>query len=156
MIETKTIEFWVAGIPATAGSKTPFIYRSKSDGKQRVAMVPANKRQKSWMESVRSEAAKAYSGPVISSAIMLNIDFHFIRPKSHFGTGGNTEKVKKSAPLYHIQKPDRGKLDRCIEDSMTGVIFRDDCQVVYCESRKCWSTISGANIRINYEKEVSP
>ena len=60
----------------------------------------------------------------------LSCIFRFQRPKSHFGTGRNAGKLKKSAPRCHVVKPDLSKLVRAVEDALTGIIWRDDSQVI--------------------------
>ena len=40
------------------------------------------------------------------------MNFRFVRPKSHYGTGRNAKKLKPSAPPHHTQKPDATKLLR--------------------------------------------
>lgn len=139
----QTIEFRVDGIPATAGSKTPFIYKSKKDGKQRVAMCPANKKQKPWMAQVRAVAVEHYSGPPMIGPIKIHLNFFLPRPKTHYGSGKNTNVVKASSPEYPTGKPDRLKLARAVEDALTGIIWRDDSQVVdgntvklYCDNAR--------------------
>ena len=143
------IKFFIPGVPATAGSKTPFIYRSKKDGKQRVAMAPANKRQKPWMSDVKYYAEKAMAGsPPTTRAVVLWITFYFPRPKSHFGSGKNSAILKPSAPKELITKPDLTKAIRCLEDSLTGVVWKDDSQVVEQHTRKEYGDRPGALIEI--------
>lgn len=62
-----------------------------------------------------------------------------LRPKSHFGTGRNAEKLKKQAPEYHIQKPDIDNLVKSTMDAITNInLWRDDCQVDSLITRKVW------------------
>ena len=135
----KLIEFFVAGVPATSGSKTGF-YNPKI---KRVIMVPANKKQKPWMAYVRAVAVEYYSGPPITGPIKLHLNFFLPRPKSHYGSGKNHEQVKASAPEYPQGRPDRLKLARAVEDALTSIIWRDDSQVVdgntiklYCDNAR--------------------
>jgi len=62
----------------------------------------------------------------------MNADFIFVfeRPKCHWGTGRNAEKLKPSSPEYHIIKPDIDNIMKIILDSLNGIIFKDDSQVV--------------------------
>lgn len=133
------IQFTVTGTPATAGSKKPFVYRSKKDGKYRASMAPDNKRQKPWMSLVSMTAAEIFIGPVLTCPLVLAIDFYFVRPKSHFRADGRS--LKKGAPPYHAQKPDLCKLIRAVEDALTGIVWRDDAQLCsYGRMSKRWST----------------
>ena len=142
------IQFFVPGIPATAGSKTPFIYKDKKSGKNRVAMSPANKRQKPWMSDVKMFAAEAYKGDPLTWPIGLYIDFYLPRPKSHYGTGKNSDKLKDSAPNRPITMPDLTKLTRALEDALKGIIWRDDSQVVSQYIEKHYSNKPGAQVTI--------
>ena len=55
------------------------------------------------------------------------------RPKSHFGTGKNADKVKQSAPVFPATMPDIDKLMRAILDGLTDAqVWLDDGQVVWC------------------------
>lgn len=123
------ISFIVYGDPATAGSKAPFIYKGK-DGKVRAGMAPASKKTKPWMQQVSQTAISEYDGPVLTGAVWYNLKFYFHRPKSHYGTGRNASKIKSSSPEHHTKKPDLVKLVRAVEDALTGIIWKDDSQVV--------------------------
>ena len=144
------IQFWVPGRPATSGSKTPFIYRDKKSGKNRVAMAPANKRQKPWMAVVQAFAMDAYKGTPTTGQVGLYIDFYLPRPQSHFGTGKNSDKLKPSAPDRPIAKRsmDLTKMTRAVEDALTGIIYRDDSQVVTQNISKHYSLRPGAMVTI--------
>jgi len=128
------ISFWVSGVPATAGSKTGF-YNPKI---KRVIMVPANKKQKPWMAQVRAVAVEHYSGAPMTGPIKLHLNFFLPRPKSHYGSGKNHEQVKASAPDYPQGRPDLFKLVRAVEDSLTGIVYKDDSLIVSVEAVKLY------------------
>jgi len=144
------IQFWVPGVPATAGSKTAFPYKDKKTGKIRVAIAPANKRQKPWMSDVKAFAIDAYKGDPVTGQIGLYIDFYLLRPQSHFGTGKNADKLKPSALDRPIAKRsmDLTKMTRAVEDALTGIIYCDDSQVVTQNINKHYSLKPGAMVMI--------
>lgn len=145
------INFFVPGIPATAGSKRPFIYKSKKDGKQRVAMTPDNKRQKPWMSDVKYYAQKEYPYNPVVCPVMLHLIFTMPRPKSHYGTGRNSETLKASAPSWPTVKPDLTKMLRAVEDALKGVVWKDDSQVVSQVTLKRYGDRPGVDVMIkNY------
>jgi Holliday junction resolvase RusA-like endonuclease len=65
----------------------------------------------------------------IRGAIEINMAFYFLRPKSHFGTGKNTERIKESAPAYKTTTPDLDNLIKFVLDAMNGIVFYDDSQI---------------------------
>jgi Holliday junction resolvase RusA-like endonuclease len=138
------IQFFVPGIPGTSGSKRSMpIYKGKECNKKwtgKTVVIPANtKKQRLWMSDIKAEASKVYDSPLVTGAIELNVRFFMPRPKSHYGTGKNTNKLKPSAPKFHLQKPDKTKMLRAVEDALTGVIWNDDCQVISGVCSKEWT-----------------
>lgn len=141
------IEFFVPGRAATAGSKTSFVlYSCKRcnkkytklpergvctvcDGSLSTRMIyrPASKYTKGWMEIVKFYALQAANRMILlEEPILLNLIFYRERPQGHFGTGRNAGMLKDSAPDFPEPKPDLGKLERAVEDALTGIIYRDD------------------------------
>jgi len=58
----------------------------------------------------------------------------------------NPDMVKMSAPPYPDKKPDCTKLLRALEDSLTGIIWKDDCQIVEQHVSKVYSPNPGAKV----------
>ena len=131
----QTITFQVYGTPRPGGSKNAF-YNKKL---QRAMVVDASgQKGKDWRTYVQAAAMEAYRGPLLQGAVVLEVEFRFQRPKSHYGTGRNSDILKPSAPKYHTQKPDRTKVLRSLEDALTGVLWKDDSQVVSGLPSKSW------------------
>lgn len=65
----------------------------------------------------------------IKTAVSVKLEFYFVRPKSHFGTGKNSGKLKMSAPAFHIKTPDLDNLVKFVLDSLNGVFYEDDRQI---------------------------
>lgn len=141
----------VPGTPAPQGSK-------RHVGRGR--MIESSPDVKPWRDKIRAEAQHAHDGPAIAGAVDVKIRFWMPRPKSHYGTGRNADRIK---PQYvdaeHISKPDGDKLARAVLDAITeerraghitrrGVI-RDDSQVVRLEAVKTYGAeFTGAEITI--------
>lgn len=68
--------------------------------------------------------------PPISGAMQIDFLFVFDRPKSHYGTGRNMNKLKHSSPCFHVVKPDFDNVVKILLDSLNGVIFKDDSYAV--------------------------
>ncbi len=137
---SNALDFFVAGIPAPGGSKKGFAFRRK-DGKLGVNMMPSNRLTAPWMAivtNVAAEAVKRVQSWEMDGAFSLVVKYHLPRPKTHYRTGKNAKLLKGSAPARHLQRPDRGKLDRALEDALTGVAYLDDRFVYRIDSEKVW------------------
>jgi len=84
-----------------------------------------------------------FAGPVA-----VTYRFFFSRPKSHFGTGKNAETVKKTAPADHAQRPDLVNLLKCLEDALTGIVWRDDSQVAEIDAAKFWAQRDAVEVTV--------
>ncbi len=142
------IRFTVYGKPATAGSKAGFPIQRKN-GTLGVAMAPDNKRAKPWMAMIQQHAQEAFGArPLLTGAVLLDLEFMFVRPKSHYRSGKNSHVLRDGAPRHHIQKPDKTKLERCVEDALKRVVWVDDCQVVGGYVSKRWAEREGVVVTI--------
>lgn len=118
------MKFTVLGTPKPQGSK--HMVRTKSG---RTLMLESCKDLRPWRDSVSSAAMDARTGPLEAGPVQLCAEFYFVRPKSHYKGGRPERGLSKSAPSIHAHKPDLSKLVRAVEDSLSGVILRDDCQI---------------------------
>jgi Holliday junction resolvase RusA-like endonuclease len=127
------LTFCVLGLPRPAGSKRAFTIRKNGLPTGRIAVVDDCKESRDWKNTVAREAAATMQdesrqmliGPVCMSAI-----FYVPRPKGHYRTGKRASELRPSAPEHPTTKPDLLKLTRAVEDALTGVVWRDDSQVV--------------------------
>lgn len=65
----------------------------------------------------------------IENPINIMINFYFPRPKSHFGTGRNSGKLKDNAPIFHTKKPDIDNLIKFVLDSLNKRFWKDDSYI---------------------------
>ena len=91
-----------------------------------------------WRETVAIVVGSAVSKP-IEGPVELSLAFFFPRPKSHYGTGKNSELVKASAPVHHAQKPDIDNVIKSTLDAMNGILYEDDKQVIQLRAEKRWA-----------------
>lgn len=141
------ISFTVTGTPQPAGSKRGFPVRRRG-GAIGVSIVDANPKSRDWKNYVTSVAQNSYKGPLLMGALKVTMFFNLMRPKGHFGAKG----LRPSAPQSPTVKPDVLKLARGVEDALTGVIWRDDAQIVSEHIYKHYSvgTVASVNVRIEY------
>jgi Holliday junction resolvase RusA-like endonuclease len=75
------------------------------------------------------------------SPTSVEIVFAFKRPKAHYGSGRNANKLKPSAPKFHTKKPDIDNLQKFVFDALNGVFWKDDSYIDEVVARKCWSEV---------------
>ena len=139
--ERADIQIRVWGIPAPQGSKA---VRGYVNG--RAILGEASKAVAPWRVDVRAACQNQYTGPALSCPVSLCATFLFARPKAHFGTGRNAERLKASAPRYltSVRHGDLDKLIRSTCDGLSisagGTLLEDDSLIVqvmadkrYCE-----------------------
>lgn len=145
----------VHGIPAPQGSK-----RHVGGGR----MIEMSKALGPWREAVKKAARDAIDDHrangdwVLSNQpVGLEVYFHFLRPKGHYGTGRNAGKLRASAPLRPAVIPDLSKLIRSTEDALTDAgVWRDDALVVSVSAGKFYDeAFCGARITITeYRRDL--
>lgn len=131
----RSISFFVPGPAQPAGSKRFIGIRG---GRGRV--IDANPKAAGWKERVALSAAeeKRLRGIVEpwDGALLLSIAVYRARPAGHYNVRG---EVKASAPVFPTTKPDLTKIQRAIEDALTGILYVDDARIVSHEHYKWWA-----------------
>ncbi|MGH8982546.1 MAG: RusA family crossover junction endodeoxyribonuclease [Acidimicrobiia bacterium] len=116
------IEIVVYGIAQPAGSKTA---GRTSNG--RLFVRDSAKGSAAWKRAVAQVAGAEMAGRhLLDGPLALEAAFHLPRPKGHYGARG----LRPSAPDFPTVKPDTTKLLRAVEDALTGIVYRDDAQIV--------------------------
>lgn len=144
-----SITFFVAGKPQSQGSKnwTPNGMKEFNEDSLRP-----------WRVAITAEAVaemRRTGFETLTGAVYVTVDFLYIRPKSHFGTGRNAAILKPSAPLFKPTMPDIDKLTRAVLDSLTNAtVFKDDAQVVHLNATKVYDEYQqGARIQVGEVKQ---
>ena len=128
------LSFTVYGTPQQRGSKRAF----SIGGKARLA--DSNAKSKPWMAAVSHAAGEAMDGrELFTGPLRLDVAFLFSRPKAHYRTGKRSSELKDSPPVYRDKAPDLDKLIRSIGDALTGVVYRDDSQIVEVQAAKIYT-----------------
>jgi Holliday junction resolvase RusA-like endonuclease len=84
------------------------------------------------------ERVRAYWKTVSNCPFSVECEYFFPRPAS------KTFKNKPNPILWHTAKPDRDNIDKAVYDCLTGIVWRDDSQIVKGLSVKYVNTPSGA------------
>lgn len=127
------IAFTVYGTPRPQGSMKAFM----REGWKHPRVTTDNKRLKPWRQQI-SETAMTLRAPVLDGPVAMGLRFYFRRPKS----------VPKSR-VFPVVKPDLDKLIRGCMDSLTGILYRDDAQVVrFDEIGKFYDDVERVEIQV--------
>lgn len=139
------ITLTIFGTPQPAGSKRGFAFR-RANGSTGVAISDANPKSRDWKEQVASAARVVYAGDLLEGPLSVAFRFYRPRPKGHFGKRGLN--AHGSATPFPIGRPDVLKLSRGVEDALTGVVWRDDAQIVHETIVKSWGEPARCEVTI--------
>jgi crossover junction endodeoxyribonuclease RusA len=118
------IAFRVVGVPQPKGSMRAF----HVPGMKAPIVTESNRNVRSWSQLVAAAAGHRMSeadAHLMLGALAVRLVFALPRPKAI-----------KAKRVPHTRKPDLDKLTRAILDALTGVVYRDDAQVVLLEIAK--------------------
>ena len=124
------VAFDILGRQYPAGSKRAFVPKG---GARAIVVDASGSNGKAWRTDVRDACRAAYSGPQLTEALRLDLVFIRQRPKCHYGRG---DALRPGAPRHPTVMPDLTKLVRAVEDALTGLLWRDDKQVVQAVTAK--------------------
>ena len=141
--------FFVDGVAKPAGSKRGFFIQKL----KRVVIVDANPNSKDWKTDVKYTAKQAYAGEIVTCPLAVKFTFFIVRPNSHYRTGKNKHLLRDAAPKFPASKPDVLKLARGVEDAITGIVWKDDAQIVSERIFKRYAAAPGVQIEISEETE---
>lgn len=141
---TQIAEITVFGKAAPAGSKRAF--RNPRTGK--IMVADANRLAAPWKQQVAGAARAGYMGNPVIGPVELELTFVLPRPKSHYRTGKNAGVLKDWAVAARpTSKPDALKLARGVEDALTGILWKDDAQIVEEHLSKVYGEVEQTVIR---------
>lgn len=123
------LRFEVLGHPEPAGSKEAVPPRG---GARFAQVIDANPKAKGWKNVVAATARGAMlqsRRSLIEGPVRVEMVFRRSRPGAHVKKDGTLtlEGVRHEFPAT---KPDVLKLARAVEDACTGIVWRDDAQIV--------------------------
>lgn len=125
------ISFEVFGLPKSKGSFRPFVNRKTGQ-----ALMVRGKSSVQWETLVRSEAQRARTSLCpLDGPLTCTLVFSLQAPKT----------VKRQHPTT---RPDLDKLVRGVFDGMTGILYKDDCQIVALHCSKKYG-VPGVTISLD-------
>jgi len=135
------VTFFVPGRPRPQGSMK-FINKGKRS-------IPIqNEKLEHWRSAMTMFAHEAMRGKAVTGGVSLTLVFMFTRPKNQYRTGKYSDLLKDGAPSRMLKAPDIDKLIRAVLDSLTGIVFVDDCEVDRIGAVKQWGPKEGVEITV--------
>ena len=144
LLPARKIVLRIPGKPQPGGSKRAFTPR----GWNRPIITDANPKAADWKRTVQVFAQQAMSGTVLEGPLLVVMRFHLARPQGHWGKRG----LLPSAPPFPHRKPDVLKLGRSTEDALTGIVWRDDAQIVEERLYKVYAESGWTGVEIEVEE----
>jgi Holliday junction resolvase RusA-like endonuclease len=129
------LSVFVRGLPAPQGSMKAF--RHHATGRV-VVMHQATKRLRDWRQAVAFVLQAAWPMAPLEGPVCVNIVFELLRPAS-------VSARRRPRPSV---KPDIDKLARSVLDAMTGIVYRDDAQIVSAQLEKRYGPEPGVHISV--------
>ena len=117
----RSVTFDVVGIAQPKGSTRAFMPK----GARFPVVTSDNPRAKGWQQLVAEQARTVAAGGVFLGPVVLRVAFALPRPVS-----------LPRRVLFHVKKPDLDKLLRATNDALTGILYRDDSQIVEIHATK--------------------
>jgi len=141
------LTFTVPGMPQ--GKARPRV--SLKNGKAR-AYTPQKTR--AYEGRVCFFAARELAGDfeLLTLPVAVEIIAWYQRPKSHYGTGRNAGVLKPQFEnVWPGTVPDLDNVEKAICDSLNGLVWKDDAQVVDMRSRKFYEDELGPRVEVRIE-----
>lgn len=138
----RLVRFRVFGVPKTQGSMRAIIARGTG---RAIALHDQDPALRSWRTVVADAARQAHRG-LMDGPLGVTLVFHLPVPTSRPETL-RTPKQRWQW-LFPWRRPDLDKLERAILDSLTGVLFRDDAQIVAVTKRKSYGAEPGVEVLV--------
>ena len=88
----------------------------------------------------------------ITGPVRVDVRAWYRRPKSHYGTGRNAGVLKPQFEnVWPGTVPDLDNVEKAICDSLNGLVWKDDAQVVDMRSRKFYEDELGPRVEVRIE-----
>jgi Holliday junction resolvase RusA-like endonuclease len=142
----RRISFTVLGDAKPAGSKRAFAIRRGGVPTGQIAVTDDNPKSKGWKQDVATTARLTFTGSLLDGPVRIWMAFYRTRPKCHYGASGLSKQGRES--VAPTTKPDVLKLARAVEDALTGIVWRDDAQIVDERLTKHWGEPARVEIEI--------
>lgn len=135
MTAATLVKFTCAGHPVTQGSKQAFVRNGHA-----TLVESGGDKLRLWRHVIATTARQAATDGPLAGPVQVHLWFRLEKPAS-------TPKRKRTWPIK-ARSGDVDKLARAALDSLTGVAFADDAQVVRLVVEKDWADGRGPCVEV--------
>lgn len=132
---TQSISFTVYGQALPKGSARAFMPK----GAQFPVVTSTTRGLKDWEHAIATAAQGQSNGKLILGPVILTVAFLLDKPRSMPGSR-----------KHHTKRPDLDKLIRAATDALTGVLWKDDAQVVSIIATKDYASADDVGPRVEF------
>ena len=122
--------------------------RHRSNG--RFQYDPSSKDKKDFLLQAKQFAP----AKPITKDIELSITFCYRRPKNHYRSKNKELILKDDAPFYKSSKADLDNLVKFVADSLNGIFYKDDSQIVSIYASKVWGAEDYVFVKISTTNKI--
>ena len=88
-----------------------------------------------FMQDIQVQLRGQFTGPILQGPLRVEVAFYFKRPNNHFA--GFIRRA--DAATWYGRRVDLDNLNKLVFDSMSGLIYEDDKQIVHLTTSKRYS-----------------
>jgi crossover junction endodeoxyribonuclease RusA len=130
----RQVQFCVYGVAQPKGSTRAFVVAGKP------VITSSNRNLKDWEHAIAA-SAQPHAGELLLGPVRVGLRFVLPRPRS-----------LPKREHFHLTRPDLDKLSRGAIDALTGVLFKDDSQVVELHCAKFYAgTNEAPHVQVTLE-----
>ncbi len=127
------ISLRIATIPVAQPRQRTRIIKTRDGRLLTGNYTPAKHPVQQFKSDVRAAAQAAIDAP-LDGPVELRVIFMLPRPKRLVW------KRRAMLRIWHTSRPDLDNLVKAVKDALTGIAWRDDCQVVGLSASKCYAS----------------
>jgi len=112
---------------------------------------PSSKDKEDFLLQAKEYAPKL---PTLRN-IDLELTFCYKRPRSHYRSKNKKLILKEDAGFYKSSRSDLDNLVKFVADSLQGVFYKDDAQIVSLNANKVWGSEDYVYVKIDSLRKKS-
>jgi len=139
------LEWWVKGVAVPQPRPRACVTGRRTGGWHARVYNPSS--ADAWKRTVAEVSKEVFKKPFVGP-VKLELRFRLPRPKRHFLKTGVLRGDAPESSMFDT-RPDIDNLVKAVMDALTGICWKDDCQVARVDAEKRYTiSCEGVSIRI--------